>query len=262
MPGNVAPIENLDHIDLIGKRNDGGVDLFVVAAAALDGSEQTRELLRRKIATYVQALHDPGFRQQFGDPSPERTTIVVRCDEDVDPAVLEQLGWLRPWVEAYKARLELRRQNSPVPLPEPSGQLRTSPPSPDEVAELARLEGVVLRLAQARYGDVALLHDETDLHLLQRLLDDGVVGPRHDEELAGLGVVIGQVFVARHRLEWVVTEDLWGRHLALNVPGTTVTVNPLTMLGKRVRRGEKFDVPTLYAGVLEAVERNAKDPDY
>ena len=34
------------------------------------------------------------------------------------------------------------------------------------------------------------------------------------------------------------------------------------MLGKRVRRGEKFDVPALYGGVLAALEQGAQNPDY
>src|SRR5215813_12557662 len=118
MPAD-PPIQHLDRIDLMGRRHDGSLDLLIVVTGALDGSAETRELLRKKVAAYVQAVGSPAFRDEFGDPSPERTTIAVRCDGEVDPAALDFLGWLRPWVEMGNARLELRHQDRPVALPEP-----------------------------------------------------------------------------------------------------------------------------------------------
>jgi hypothetical protein len=49
----LQPIQNLGSIDFLGARNDGGVDLFIVASSCLDGSPEHQKLLLDKIRGYL-----------------------------------------------------------------------------------------------------------------------------------------------------------------------------------------------------------------
>jgi hypothetical protein len=99
------PIQNLDSIDVIGQRHDGGVDLAIVNSNPADASPKTRELLRRKIAGYLGAIKSDAFLEEYGFPAANQILIVVVCLTEPNH---ELVGWVeefRPWVEANGARL-------------------------------------------------------------------------------------------------------------------------------------------------------------
>lgn len=81
-PGWEPPIQALDAIDIVGQRHDGGVDLVIVNSNPADVSPETRELLRRKIAGYLQAINSDAFQEEFGFPSAKQTRIVVTCQTE------------------------------------------------------------------------------------------------------------------------------------------------------------------------------------
>ena len=47
-------------------------------------------------------------------------------------------------------------------------------------------------------------------------------------------------------MEWVMVEDEHGHDPAARVPGTSIVVFPLTMISKRVERGESVDIFALF----------------
>ena len=55
-------------------------------------------------------------------------------------------------------------------------------------------------------------------------------------------------------MEWVSVEDDYGRDLAVRLPGTTVVLFPLTMISKRIERGEHVDVFELFKSVVAQVD--------
>ena len=57
-----------------------------------------------------------------------------------------------------------------------------------------------------------------------------------------------------------VIREMSARDPALRLPGTTVIVFPLTMISKRVERGEIPDVADLFRGVVQDVREMA--PEY
>lgn len=73
-------------------------------------------------------------------------------------------------------------------------------------------------------------------------------------ELQCLGVVLGDAFALALGMEWVTVADEYGRDPALRVPGTTTLLFPLTMISKRVERGETVDVFDLFDGVAARVD--------
>lgn len=73
-------------------------------------------------------------------------------------------------------------------------------------------------------------------------------------ELQCLGIVLGDAFVQDLGMEWIMVEDEYGRDPAVRMPGTTVILHPLTMISKRVERGEQVDVFDLFNGITAQVE--------
>jgi len=97
---------------------------------------------------------------------------------------------------------------------------------------------------------------------VQRAIDDKLVRSEQTYDLQCLGVVLGQVFARQTPLKWVTVEDQFGRDLALQYPGTTVIVFPLTMISKRVEDGREIDVAAIYRTVAAHVEEMKDDPEY
>lgn len=105
---NEAPIQNLDAIDIVRRRQDGGVDLFIVVSAPLTGSGEHQALLLDKIDAYLRRIESPEFQEEMGEPSPKRTRIVVQCAHPPHPAIRQILQRAMPWVEEHHASLTLR----------------------------------------------------------------------------------------------------------------------------------------------------------
>jgi|SRR5688572_14512035 len=102
------PIQNIDNLDIVGKRKDGGVDLVIVASSKLDGSPEHQRLLLAKIESYLAQLNTPGFQAEFNHPRPEQVNIILSCNEAPDPIVLQLVEKSKPWVEENNARLTFR----------------------------------------------------------------------------------------------------------------------------------------------------------
>jgi hypothetical protein len=81
---------------------------------------------------------------------------------------------------------------------------------------------------------------------IQAILQQGAFKPSETYELQCLGVVLGDAFVQDLKMEWVMVEDDQGRDPAVRLPGTSLILFPLTMISKRVERGENVDVIDLF----------------
>jgi hypothetical protein len=143
----------------------------------------------------------------------------------------------------------------------PVAQKITAPTVAD-LEELAAEESIALRLFQARYPDATLVHGEQDLRWLDQFVKEGGLRRDQTRELRCLGVALGNVFAAKTPLRWVAVEDEYGRELALQYPGTTVIVFPLTMISKRVEDGRDVDVVAIYKAVAAQVEKMKDDQEY
>ena len=105
------------------------------------------------------------------------------------------------------------------------------------------------------------LRDEK-LRLIQTILDAGWIEASETVKLQCLGITLGDALVQELGLEWVMVEDEYGRDPAIRKPGTTVLAFPLTMISKRVERGEAVVVRDLFDGVVDHVRRMASDREY
>jgi hypothetical protein len=101
------PIQNLDQIDLLAPRHDGGVDLIIVASSRMDGSPEHQKLLLDKIQGYMAYVNSAEFKAEFGNPPADKVEIVVSYKHEPHPAMLMLLEKCKPWIEKNNARLRI-----------------------------------------------------------------------------------------------------------------------------------------------------------
>lgn len=107
---NEDPIQNLENIDIVGKRNDGGVDLVLVVSRKLLCSDEHLQLLQTKMQNYLSIINCDEFIRDFGNPSPERTAIKIVCVVPPDPGILDVIKQMEPTVRENNASVKVEIQ--------------------------------------------------------------------------------------------------------------------------------------------------------
>ena len=97
------------------------------------------------------------------------------------------------------------------------------------------------------------------LGLLRALLEKKVFTQDQTYELQCMGIVLGDVFVDDMGFRWVIVQDQYGRDPAIQYKQTSIILYPLTMISKRIERGEVVDVFELYNGIVAQVEKLTKE---
>jgi hypothetical protein len=128
----------------------------------------------------------------------------------------------------------------------PPGQ-KIEPLNPDDRARIAQQRAVIEKYLG---GDASNLEKYQTvagkLGLLRALLAQRVFQPTQTYELQCMGIILGDALVQYCGVEWRAVEDQYSRDPCVQVPGSTVVVFPLTMISKRVERGEAVDVFDLF----------------
>ncbi len=107
------------------------------------------------------------------------------------------------------------------------------------------------------------LYDDLDqkLSLLDGILKNRWIQVTETAKLQCLGITLGDALVQKLGFEWVTVEDEYGRDPAIQLPGTSIILFPLTMISKRIERREDVDVASLFQGVCKLVEEKRKEAD-
>lgn len=92
------------------------------------------------------------------------------------------------------------------------------------------------------------------LGTIRAILQGGVFNREQTYELQCLGIVLGDAFVQELGMEWIMVEDEYGRDPAVRMPGTSGILYPVTMISKRVERGEQVDVFELFNAAAAQVD--------
>lgn len=96
--------------------------------------------------------------------------------------------------------------------------------------------------------------DKSDLRLLQRIVNRGLIEKTAAENLQALGAVLGDVYVHEFDvLEWRIYEDQKGRSRAVCILDTSNCLFPITMLSRRIEAGLTPDVEAIYDKGVEAI---------
>lgn len=130
--------------------------------------------------------------------------------------------------------------------------------SHEDSERLDQHRAVVAAAAKQRYGTAVLSRTKSDLPILQRLIDDKVFKKSQTYELQSIGVVFGDVLASELPLRWVMITDEYGSDPTLRFKNTSVNINALTMISKRVERGEPVDVFSLLEKNREALSEAGK----
>ena len=104
--------------------------------------------------------------------------------------------------------------------------------------------------AREKYGTV-----EDKIRLLQMILDENWVAPDETWKLQSLGITLGDILVQTMGLTWVAVEDEYGRDPALRDGDTSIILFPMTMISKRIERGETVSVVQLLDSAHDTVSR-------
>ena len=103
------PIQDLESVDLIGKRKDGGVDLTIVASQPLDGSADTLAAIRQKIAYYLDVIDLAEFQVEMGYPPRDRTSVILACDFPIHPSAAAVVAECQAAASLRGVRVVLRQ---------------------------------------------------------------------------------------------------------------------------------------------------------
>lgn len=90
-----------------------------------------------------------------------------------------------------------------------------------------------------------LTKTKNDLPVLQKLIDDRVYGKSETYELQCLGVVFGDILTSRYPLRWVMIRDEYGTDPTLRFRSTSININALTMISKRIEGDQPVSLTDL-----------------
>lgn len=127
--------------------------------------------------------------------------------------------------------------------------------SHDDRTRLDQQRAIVAAAAKQRYGTSNLTKTAADLSVLQRLIDDKVFRKTQTYELQSLGIAFGDVLATELPLRWVMVTDEYGTDPTLRFKATTVQINALTMISKRIEKDEKVNLSELLRITREQLAR-------
>ena len=80
------PIQNLDTLDIVGDRNDGGADVVIIASSYLNNSEHHTNLLTQKLQCYINTILSDEWEEKYGRGN---TDIIVKATEKPHTEIIE-----------------------------------------------------------------------------------------------------------------------------------------------------------------------------
>jgi hypothetical protein len=134
--------------------------------------------------------------------------------------------------------------------------------SPEDAARLQQQRAVISDVARRRYGTPGLTGTRADLAVLQRLIDDKVFAKTQTYELQCLGVTFGDVLTSELPLRWVMVTDPFGTDPSLRYKDTTIQINALTMISKRVEDDREANLADLVAGIRYSLNQMVESGNY
>ena len=130
-------------------------------------------------------------------------------------------------------------------------------PTDEDMTRLAKQWLGVANLVKEEY-QVELDRSTDSLLLIQRILDDRLIEASNTYGLQCLGMAFGHIMCANYsELDWWIIDDEYGRDPTLRYEQTSLQLNALTLISKRVEDGEDVDVQSLYASSIQKIEELA-----
>ena len=139
-----------------------------------------------------------------------------------------------------------------------AAQWRTDPLTPLDQRYMDERRQEVNSLAQMSLGRSFGHGRESDLRLIQNILDRKLLKPDDTAQLQALGIILGEHLRRENGLRWVIFSDAKGRSRALEVPAKDDFLFPVTQISSRVRVGADVDVKAIFQRLEQEVKRIKK----
>jgi hypothetical protein len=140
-----------------------------------------------------------------------------------------------------------------TPMPQPDQKIESL--NADDLVRIAKQRAVIERYLGEDAGNLQKYQTAAGkLGLLRALLDQKVFQPSQTYELQCMGIVFGDALVQYSGAEWRAVEDQYGRDPCVQIPGSTDILFPLTMISKRIEKGEAPDVFDMFNWSIAKIE--------
>lgn len=92
-------IYDVNEVDLMAKRKDGGIDMFIISTGGIDESAETQKLLLDKVDRYLGYISSMEFIKEFPDVEKDKVQIIFEIEENPPELILELCRKIVPWTE-------------------------------------------------------------------------------------------------------------------------------------------------------------------
>ena len=89
--------------------------------------------------------------------------------------------------------------------------------------------------------------------VLQRIIDSKVIKTTDTAKLQAMGVIFGDLVSKKVQVEWMLVTDEYGTDPVLKPKGHEVSIGALTMISKRIEKGEDFEVKDMYDWITKLI---------
>lgn len=139
-----------------------------------------------------------------------------------------------------------------------AAQWRTDPLTPLDQRYMEERRQELNSLVQISMGRSFGHSRDSDLRLIQDILDRKLVKPDETAQLQAMGIIMGEHLRRENGLRWVIYSDAKGRSRALEVPAKDEFLFPVTQISSRVRVGAEVDVQAIYQRLEQEIKRIKK----
>lgn len=105
-------VYDANSIDIIGERNDGGIELYIISSGHFDDSAEQQTLLLDKIENYLTYRNSSQFEEEFPMASKSSTWIVLKLDEQPSTLLLSLCEKINDWVKENGVNFSVRLSNT------------------------------------------------------------------------------------------------------------------------------------------------------
>lgn len=108
-----APIANLDAIDVVGVRQDGGLDLVISCSGPLDCSAETLKALCTKITNYLREIREaqsPTLFERYNCVSSASVRIIISCAYTMHQDVLQIIDRMKQIASSMGVELLVKKR--------------------------------------------------------------------------------------------------------------------------------------------------------
>jgi hypothetical protein len=109
MTDNTTPFSDVDTIDIVGTRVQGGLDLVISVKCPIDASSKSLTLLKNKITNYINGARSPAFLAHYGQKVGAPVAIYISCAYPISAEALEVIEKMRAVAASHEISLEVRQ---------------------------------------------------------------------------------------------------------------------------------------------------------